>query len=433
MNIAERLEREIAEGKIESRLPSEKNLAKRFSATTITVRKALDVLDRKYLITKIPSVGVFVKSVEKPTVRICWLTMHKNDEVENILMNCVRNHFKDIDVKFIKGTGGISDFNQFDLFTVPATSSISYSEFAEPFPAKVIGKYGSDQYYSLPFDVHRINNFYFGLPFLFSPLLLILNRKLISGLDIDIAPYHFDIAALHRLADWARKRGLFLWTLSTVYSMFRILIFNCSNGTGEVREVNMSELDGKMKKFWPLMDKGLVIDDYDPGIREKCILKWTCRQNDFFDLECGDYELLPVPEEIGAKSLMTGHFLLLSGRAAYPESALEVAEFFLSGEVQRLIAEYKIGLPVLKSCAADSIDSRKYRDDLYFCETNNVFANNAQEQEFLMRLNSTLDRALESGMELETFMAGINYEIDMTREKHKRKNNAINGGNNHAA
>ena len=70
--IAERLQCDIANGVYQDRLPSEQYLAEMFHTTTITVRKALDILLQRGEIRKVPNIGTFVHREERKTIRIAW-------------------------------------------------------------------------------------------------------------------------------------------------------------------------------------------------------------------------------------------------------------------------------------------------------------------------------------------------------------------------
>lgn len=423
--IAESLRTLIEDEQIDSRLPSEQKLAKQFSCTTITIRKALDILDQEGMIQRIPSVGVFVKPKVHPSVRILWGDCHFTPGLEDRMFETVRGHFPEIDIEFVTESQE-EDITEFDLFRVPATSTISYSEIAVPYPNKFIAKFNSDTFYQLPFDVHRINNYQFGLPFLFSPILLLLNKKMLEGSGIELSPYNLTFDSLHLIANWAENHGLELWSRYTAGIMLRALIFNCAGDSNALTDVDMSLLRKRLISFWPFLGGLTVSGDDSNEVKERCVLNAHYRQNSIYDMRSGNYQILTLPKEIGCKSVIAGDSLLLSGKAKHPESALRVAEHFLSPEIQRLIGDYKSGLPVMKSCAADSIDSREYRDDLFLCEAKKVYANNAQEQEFLLRLNSSLGRLFDKNSSFDKFFSWLEYEMEMAIEKQRQKNSGVN-------
>jgi ABC-type glycerol-3-phosphate transport system substrate-binding protein len=100
----------------------------------------------------------------------------------------------------------------------------------------------------------------------------------------------------------------------------------------------------------------------------------------------------------------TGEFLMISNRASDPAAALEVCKAFLEPQVQKLIAEYKFGLPVLKSLIPDTMDTRRYRDDIFVSEMKDLLVNNALDQDVNLSLVALMYGLLENAFNFEEFL-----------------------------
>lgn len=424
--IAGQLQWKIEQGEYSSRLPSEQELALMFQSTTITIRKALDLLVERGYIRKVPYVGTFLQERKRKGIRIAWPVGPFPEETNRNIQERVKAHFRELDITFFVPAPG-HPAADYDLLRVVGTTEISYSTCAMPLPAELIRKYRTPEYFQDPFDTHRINNFHYAVPILFSPAMLLLD---LSQWDDSLpAPdaYVLDWKMLPGLGEYARRRGVKLWNIATAAGILRCLIFLCGARSGKLERIDRSRLDENMEKIWPLLSPEFCAGN---GKQEECLIRWTCRQIIFGCPDHKRYLLAAYPsEQPGTEplSMITGEFLLCSGNSKHQAEALQVAEYFLSPEIQHLIGESKIGLPVLKSAALDSIDSRNYRDDLFLNESRNLLTNNAAEQEFLLRLNSLAGSIHNREMSREQFLNYLEYEISIARRKGRIQQKPVPG------
>jgi ABC-type glycerol-3-phosphate transport system substrate-binding protein len=89
------------------------------------------------------------------------------------------------------------------------------------------------------------------------------------------------------------------------------------------------------------------------------------------------WDLLPMPKLLEARPPVTGEFLAVKSSSKAQDDAFKVMLAFLDEDIQRIFARHKFGLPVMKSMIADTLDSRKYRDDLFVTEVNRMAVDNA--------------------------------------------------------
>ena len=418
--IAEALQERIDSGYYTDRLPSEQELAQQFNTALATIRKSLDILLARGIIRKVPYVGTFLQREARKTVRIAWRPLNFCQEGDREIREAVTKHFRDFSVEFVSDFKTI-DIRDCDLIRSVATASLSFSESVLPLPLDVIEKYRSDNYFAKPFQAHQLNSFHYAMPILFSPSILVLDLELSADFGRDLGPYDLTWDTLAELAEYARKKGIPLCDDREILNLFRCLIYaDTPNDT--LTEIDVKKLKQRIHKAWP------ILTERTSGTTEKHLLTWSCRQSLPGQLRSGKYALLANPASHGgeaSRNLITGEFLLISNRTKLFSEAVEVMEYMLCPEIQHLIAKYKMGLPVLKSAALDSICSRYYRDDIFLNEIPNMLVNNASEQDFLFRLEAFSRAILRGELTGEQYLAHLEYEIDMAHRKAAENNRDI--------
>ncbi len=419
--IAEELQGMIDRGEYVDRLPSEQELAQIFDTATVTVRRALDVLLARGIIRKVPYVGTFVHRENRKKVRIAWRSNAFWAKENHEIQEAVKNHFKDFAVEFDPECDS-SDVMDYDLIRSVATSTISFSDYVLPLPLEVVEKYQSEEYFQEPFKAHRINNFQYAMPILFSPSVFLLDRKKLEGFGRDIGPYDLTWDLLLELSEYARKNNFRLCALHEAGNLIRSMIFSDTENGG-LNEIDVKKLRDKIHSAWPVLtDSSLKDDNREP------LMTWSCRQGLLRLNMLENYLIVACPVfHQGEKpwNLITGEFLLLSNRSKVQPEAIQVMEYMLSADIQRIIGRSKTGLPILKAAAVDSINSRHYRDDIFLNEIPNMLVNNTSEQEFLLRLSSFLHSIFSGEMTEEQFGKCLEYEINMAHRKAASNNNNI--------
>lgn len=415
--IADQLLADIDSGRYTGRLPSEQELAKIFGTTAVTVRKGLDQLFHQGVIEKVPYVGTFVRRRELPVVRIFWPDAPFAREENEAIINAVTERFaSEIKVEFCSRKRDDETRFSYDLLRVTGTLRCPYGEVAAPLSPEYMEEFMHPGYFRKAFDVHRLEDMHYALPLLFSPSLLQLDRSLLPEGFPCPEPYGLSWEFIFKLKELAVAQGWKLWDASAMHTLMRCLVLESCDEPGRLADVNIERMERNIRRVWPLFDPALMITS--PG--EQVLLKWTCRQYMVSRNASEAPVLLAFPPESqdGVRyNAASGEFMMLAAGARERDAALSVAKFFLSEKVQGIIGRYKVGLPVLKSAALDSIDSRLYRDDMFINEERNIMANNAAEHEFVLRLRTHFESVINSKMSLESFLDMLKYEVNTAKRR----------------
>lgn len=424
VTIANRLRAGVKSGEFKEKLPSEVDLAKRHGVAPLTVRQALRSLVDEGLIEKVPGVGTFVKVRSRDRVAICLPPGNPLTPWIDSLTELIELDVPNCRVEFIEsapGNGESSGGGEGDLIMSPATSRIPYGNRSLPISGEVTGCYDGDRYSMEPFSVHAIGKTVYGLPILFSPALLLLNTSILPEMK-GTTPAEF---TLERLIDMARileEDDSRLFSAATAEMVFRYLVFSVSDGQGRAASINVQELTRLLKRCEPIF-RSEAIDLNPKAFAEGNVaLTDVFRQSRQYDFSRSDYALLPFPKAPGGKAIVGGEFLLLSSESKNTRAALDVARAFLSERVQGLIAENRVGLPVMKHLGMSSLNSFSYRDDLFFLESRNMLLNNASEQEFNLRLSLFFRDLMEKKISFRGMLELIKYEIETVKTTVSEKN-----------
>ncbi len=407
--IAEAILKSINSGEYNERLPAEQKLAQIHKTSTMTVRKALDTLTRQGHIVKVPHVGNFPRIKADLRISVGWRKFAFGD-YNDVIQRAIKNHFPEYEITFMPASK-INDESPPDLQLVPSTTPICYSLQAMPYPREVIRRYLTDEYLQVAFQVHRINHFYYALPVLFSPVILQWDRPLLAN---------YDIAQLNglcwcdlpKLGKYALEHGCSLWNLRTLAPLMRSLVFSCGTTRGEAGRIDIKLLKHYLDIIKPVLTgKAIAVKGDD-----NCLMGFSCRQNFMRESEPERWLITPVPAmEPGIMpwTMAAGEYITVSPQSRYPEEAIRIAEYLLSPEIQKLIGKYRLGIPVLKSAALDSLNFRNGADSIFYGDLDHMLVNNASEQEFLARLDTLTGGLVTGTMDYKKFIANLEYEISI--------------------
>ncbi len=418
--IATRLREDIEKGVYTDKLPSERHLAEIFKTTTVTIRRAQDILIEAGLLRKIQPLGTFVVPRHRPKIKISLLNpMFFPEAVKEINKSFIKA-FPEVDVDLQQVVFDPAKLDEFDLVRVAGVSPLPYPDFAMPFPENLIEKFRNGQYFQQAFDVHRVGDCNYGIPLLVSPVLMAINLDYVKTRKVLLNPYAIDIELLLELAATAKRKKVFLWDITTVHYLLRSLVFSSGDKSNLLCNVKPGRLRSLMKKFWPLLSTDLVSSDRESFKNGQAIMSFTCRQG-MYEYDLAKTALLAWPVELSDKINLAGEFLFLNNRCPVPDTAMKVAVHFISSEIQNIIGKYHLGLPVLKSAAVDSIDSHLYRDDLFFNEIKNVYINDTSAYDFNHRLRYFAGDIVNGSLKLDAFMKHLEYEIGMIKKREQTK------------
>jgi hypothetical protein len=423
--IAGRLRRDIQTGVYAERLPSERKLAEGFKTTQVTVRKALEILAGEGLLRKRPPLGTFVERQVRPRIRVSLLVGPFSPGIIKEMRPSFQRAFPAVDIDFCPSVRDSTHYGDFDLLRSANLAPVAYSDFATPFPTALVEGFDRERYFGAAFDVHRIRGAYYGMPLLFSPVVVAAERTALTDVGVSPDPYDFDLGALLALSEFAARRKRPLWDAPLARTMVRSLVYSAGDDTNSLERVDPVKLSDLLSRCRLLLGAGMVAGDAEPPERSRPLLRFCCRQGlNLHDIN--SIALLAMPKELRAKTGVGGEFLLLNSRCAHPELAAAVAAHFLAPDIQQLLGRHRVGLPVLKSAALDSLDVSRYRDDVFFSEVRNLCTNSGTEYDFLHRLHSFVDDVIEGRMSRDELTRCLEYEIGMARKRSEVRDRLAN-------
>ncbi|MFA7158028.1 MAG: GntR family transcriptional regulator [Kiritimatiellia bacterium] len=425
-NIASQLRDEIGKRAYSDRLPSERALAKIFKTTPVTIRRAQQLLIDEGLLVKMQPQGTFVQEKQRILIRVSLLLPLYSKAVLRELQGHFYQAFPDIELEFHPRGENRVKASDCDLIGVASLSPVAYQEVAVPFDNKNFAALSLDGYFTQAFDIHRTGNLYYGLPILFSPLALMGNRRLLESGGFSLDPYALDTPMLISMAGLARKQGMAFWDRDTATRFMRSLVFSAADDSRSLRSVDIKVFRDLFTRIKPLYASGMAAPETTLEKRlmqqGKALLEWSCRQGLLFNrYDPRQAVLYAWPRELRHCTGAAGEFLMLNRQSPHRALAERVALHFLSPGVQAIIGTHAIGLPVLKAAAADSIDTRLWRDDIFLTETKNICANSARDQDFIHRLDALTCELLDANINPETFCSLVEREIDYAGRRHSMR------------
>ncbi|MHC4872250.1 MAG: GntR family transcriptional regulator [Planctomycetota bacterium] len=423
--IAEDIRQNVKKGIYARRLPSEKKLASEFKTTQMTIRKALSVLTSDGFLVTRPSIGTFVAENVKAKFRMAFLEGMYDDETIKQFSDSLENRFPAVGVEFANTRRLLDTDSFYDIIRAANLCNTPYSDFAARYPDETIDKLYTDQYYKAAFDIHRVNDFFFGIPILFSPIVCAADKTMLQQAGVDLDPYSLDFNALFKLKDAAVKNKRYLWDMRILHSLMFSILFSAGDDSERLANIDINKLKNLLDNFKPLLDDKLILPQEAEYKYDQSVLHFCCRQAVYmFDTE--KTAIMAIPEEIRKRTQPAGEFLLINRDCENPVRAAKVAAHFLSPEIQNIIGQKKIGIPVLKSAALESMDSSTFRDDVFFNEVENVCTSSGSELRFLLRFHLFIDDMIAGKMSYQEFLFFLDYEIKMAKNQAQGESRVAN-------
>lgn len=347
--IATKIMAQIASGECTGRLPAELELAKQHGVSPVTAAKALNILREKGLVTRVAGKGTFVTAPKKTVIRILYqgyLARH--------LFPLLEKRFPQIS---LEETLNLEDA---DAALFPTTLPFFYGEYFLPWPVERVERIRAERrLFPKIFGFHHLRGVTWGLPYLFSPNLLFYNRKLMRQVDPDFSPYEltFDSMAAYRSR---LPKGIEL--LSRGDAVFLSLVYNLS-GDGEAtpqvfkEALRIHEKIGQKGAYQDFLD-GKVL--FSTGYRS-LTLEFSA-----------DFEVAPMPALNGRRTChAASEAFFVRNTTRHAELLFDLAEALFLPEVQTAISDAR-SIPADAAIAASGLDSRRFRDDIFFNEIESV-------------------------------------------------------------
>ena len=342
--IAVLLEQKIRSGEISGKLPSEKELAAGFAVANMTMARAMDILKGKGLIRQVPRRGTFAEMPQKKVIRLYnnsyFASQHKELLIHGI---------EDVTLETV------SELSDADIAVLASTIPMHYSSHFLPYPPELLNALkASGKFYDKVFEFHHISAPTYAVAYSFSPWLLAYNKKLMREFYPEFDPYKFTCCNLVHLLEKLPEDVL------------------PSRKCGNILLLTMAYAAGSLEKALPDFLK-LKLSDRNQDFSNKVIFKFVNRNDMTANKISDDYNLMPVADYARKRCChAASEALFVTHNARYPELAFKIAANTLSDHFQQRVAAHRGNLPANCALAASTMDSRVFRDDIFFNEISNI-------------------------------------------------------------
>jgi len=371
--IAEALLASIRDGFIKDKLPSEQEIARLHKTTPVTASKALNMLRDQKVIVRVPRLGSFVNKEEQAPVNIHFLSATRFPKaMTQEIIKEVRGQFPNRTLNFLTDVGlHEAEAQGCQILQTTTLFPEQYSAHFVPIPKQVHQRLSETRDYFDVFDIHKDNDLRYGLPMLFSPFALVANTPLLAKYASIQNAYDLNLETLLDIQKKAEADGLFLFDrlFCASHLMGIVMSYLVTN-----KDAGFDSIKQGLQMFWQLYEKTLSAKpEFANG---DVVFSVSCRQTlvskGFFDLPF-DWDLLPLPAMNGERiTALASLSFFVSNKAEHPGDMFEICEAFLSPAVQKILAKYKYGVPIRQSLVPETLDSSRYRDDIFFNEIKNV-------------------------------------------------------------
>lgn len=344
--IADTLETQIRAGELSGKLPSEKELAAKFSVARMTMSRAMDVLRNRGLIHQIHRRGSFVIPPQKKVLRLlkssCCYFAGANPEI--LLRNFPDVSFETVD-----------SLDEADIAVFPTILPMNYSSHFMPWPQEIIRKLKeSGKYFDQVFEYHHIGTPVYAVAYSFCPCVLAYNKELAQKYAPEIDFSNFNCSDLENLINRVPEE-----VLPDSQETNRLIL-------------SLAYSTGSLTGALDMLKKIKTTSQNSASPRSKIFTVVT--RKDILNGNITDtYSLMPMPAFSGRRychSVSESVFVPLNSR--YPEIAFQLAAHTLSDSFQNEVAKISDNLPANRIVAGNSSISGRQTDKLFFEEMNNI-------------------------------------------------------------
>lgn len=414
--IADALLQDIRAGKYENRLPSEKAIAELYHTSPVTAAKSLNLLRDRRVVTRVSGKGSFVNSAGMRQVK---LHLEMPEEIQTEISEALKQRFGDaveLSRDYCEGF-----WDEYDMFFRTAYVPFECSLKLSPLPGNFLEYVYDSNYYGKAFGAHFYHGRYYGVPYIISPVLLAVNLNLLDRIGISMPRRGFAPAALKDLRNRLDQCGANLFD-TLFYNKSLLLSFMFARLRVDT-DAELTDMTLYSQAEWKQL-----LEDFDAIVKPDIAAKADFEQgNTLFRLMARqdivknshkfkfDWDIAPLPFGDKSPPTLAGEYIMISNSNSNPSLCHEVAEFFLNKQIQDVFARHRYGLPVLKSAALGSMDTSKYRDDLFFSGAEHtVYRYHLMDKAFLNPMLDTLSAYFNGATvfpELLSQTVGL-YELD---------------------
>ena len=400
--IADRLLEQIKSGEISGRLPAEQELAKICGVSPVTAAKALNILRDKGVVKRISGRGTFVVEPEKTIVKILF-----NSYFAEKLFPMIQGHFPNTEI--IKA----GNMEEADAVILPTTIPFFPGEYFLPWPQERVKRLrAGGKLFPQVFEFHNVRGEVWGIPYLFSPNILIYNKKIMRQIVPDFEPYKLTLEGLLSLQK-VLPENICLLAGNSSHLLLALIYDLAENGSASPdvfrKAVEMlSSIDFEQKYNLFMEGKALFTIGYrsmtrDPG---------------------NDFDIAPLPLVNGRRACHASSEVLMVRKTAKNADLLfDMAELLFRPDMQKIIGSLKMGIPADAAAAAETLDSSVLRDDIFLNEVKNIdYAHRHMADSVCLFLSSAIKRLLSGKL----MPAELLLEVEESYRFEEKRRRALN-------
>lgn len=372
--IAGKILEDVKSGKYSGKLPSEMSFARIYGTTNITAGRALNHLRDESVVVREKGKGTFVNpdflKGEEVTYRF-----HRKDIYQDVL-RALNDLLPNVKWKKAQGETKVESLRDSDISVQVTNFPAPYEKFFTPLPRGFVEERERERrYYRQPFEIHRGDSLYYGIPVIFSPFALVYNKKLLRDLGERDLPTTLRHEDMRRFESRLQEKNDQFLIVSDAFKHSTVMshIFPSASAEGERNAVPARTtpvaISKGLKKMDALFRRGIEAGaNFTDG---NVLFSYACRQraSTLSDKQLDfPWDVCPLPSDVGGFRTVASESVMISATAARPDFITDVAKRFLSEEVQSVFAREQYGIPVLKSAAIDSLQDVGYRDDIFLTE-----------------------------------------------------------------
>lgn len=405
--IANSLFEKIQSRQLSGRVPSEKKIAEEYHVALMTAAKAVKILEKKGCVVRIPRKGTFTSEIQTKILKVLChskpspffgalqgLAHHWNPEYQLIRTQNVEE----------------ADLIQWNTFS----SLLSYDIDVVPFSKEREMHLRRQRHlWKTMFDLHFRNGQLFGVPYMFSPILLNYNRTIMGELEKNFSAADLTMEHFIELLRKAAERGYAGLDFSGfAISFFLSVAHTLANGNPGI--------DGLLGAAECLKE----IMKYSGGnfAGGKTLFVLAPRNNYFHDA-FSDYDIAPMPSINGVRcNAVASGTLVVTGKAPDQEQLLELCERTLSPEFQREVTQGKFGIAIDSNIAIESMDTSTRRDDFYLSEVKNIHLSHCDyELDTLQEIALQVTDFQQKAIDWTTFEKGLKKAMQLQIQSENRR------------
>jgi len=350
--IAESLGSRILSGEISGRLPAEQELAKQFCVSPVTAAKALNILRDRGVVKRVARWGTFTVPQEKVVLKIRF----SDGDMIPRFTDYVGRKFPQVEIE------PVSQIEKVDAAICSSTLSFFPGEYFLSWPRERVARLRADnRFFPQVFEFFAVGGVVWGIPFVFSPVALLYNKELMRRVDPDFAPYAL---TYEKMLDLQKKLPAGVrFGSGRGESLMLSFIYDLSAGGQKGLDVYRKavEMLSAFDFYGTYEDFSAGRTLFTTGFRSK-----LHRLGSRFDV-------CPMPEVNGFRLCHTAsQTFWVRNTTEHADLLFDIGESLFDDAFQQSLAAARINIPAAVSAAVPAMDSRVFRDDIFFNEIRNM-------------------------------------------------------------